>query len=115
MATPKNVCLKVVILGDSSVGKTSLMNQYVTKKFSNDYQATMGADFLMKEIVINDRVVTMQVFSFSFLFFYRPSKLLYMRVVYVCKIIIYRFGIQLDKNDSSHFVCHIFGAPIVVF
>lgn len=28
----------------SSVGKTSLMNQYVNKRFSNQYKATIGAD-----------------------------------------------------------------------
>ena len=44
-----------------SVGKTSLMNQYVNKRFSNQYKATIGADFLTKEVVVDDRVVTMQV------------------------------------------------------
>ena len=44
-----------------SVGKTSLMNQYVTKKFSSQYKATIGADFLTKEVVVDDRLVTMQV------------------------------------------------------
>lgn len=61
MATRKKVLLKVIILGDSSVGKTSLMNQYVNKRFSNQYKATIGADFLTKEVVVDDRVVTMQV------------------------------------------------------
>ena len=42
--------LQVIILGDSGVGKTSLMNQYVNKKFSNQYKATIGADFLTKEV-----------------------------------------------------------------
>ena len=35
MSSRKKVLLKVIILGDSGVGKTSLMNQYVNKKFSN--------------------------------------------------------------------------------
>lgn len=61
MSTRKKVLLKVIILGDSSVGKTSLMNQYVNKRFSNQYKATIGADFLTKEVVVDDRVVTMQV------------------------------------------------------
>lgn len=61
MASRKKVLLKVIILGDSSVGKTSLMNQYVNKRFSNQYKATIGADFLTKEVVVDDRVVTMQV------------------------------------------------------
>lgn len=87
MATRKKVLLKVIILGESGVGKTSLMNQYVNKRFSNQYKgnfeiakqpkkvfrvetykitisffiATIGADFLTKEVVVDDRVVTMQV------------------------------------------------------
>lgn len=61
MTTRKKVLLKVIILGDSSVGKTSLMNQYVNKRFSNQYKATIGADFLTKEVIVDDRVVTMQV------------------------------------------------------
>lgn len=44
-----------------SVGKTSLMNQYVNKKFSSQYKATIGADFLTKEVQVDDRLVTMQV------------------------------------------------------
>ena len=44
-----------------SVGKTSLMNQYVNKKFTSQYKATIGADFLTKEVMVDDRLVTMQV------------------------------------------------------
>lgn len=59
----KKVLLKVIILGDSGVGKTSLMNQYVNKKFSNQYKATIGADFLTKEVLVEDRLVTMQIWD----------------------------------------------------
>lgn len=63
MATRKKVLLKVIILGESNVGKTSLMNQYVNKKFTNQYKATIGADFLTKELIVDDRVVTMQIWD----------------------------------------------------
>ena len=36
------------------------MNQYVNKKFSSQYKATIGADFLTKEVQVDDRLVTMQ-------------------------------------------------------
>ncbi|KAK9942462.1 hypothetical protein M0R45_008127 [Rubus argutus] len=49
MPSRRRTLLKVIILGDSGVGKTSLMNQYVNKKFSNQYKATIGADFLTKK------------------------------------------------------------------
>eukprot|EP00054_Salpingoeca_dolichothecata_P003329 m.26434 g.26434 ORF g.26434 m.26434 type:complete len:209 (+) comp13767_c0_seq1:48-674(+) len=63
MASRKKVLLKVIILGDSGVGKTSLMNQYVNKKFSNQYKATIGADFLTKEVTVDERLVTMQIWD----------------------------------------------------
>jgi len=63
MTSHKKVLLKVIILGDSGVGKTSLMNQYVNKKFSNQYKATIGADFLTKEVMVDDRLVTMQIWD----------------------------------------------------
>ena len=56
--------LKVILLGNSGVGKTSLMNQYVKKQFSNVYKTTLGADFLNKDIMIDDQLVTMQVWKF---------------------------------------------------
>merc|ERR1712010_95446 len=59
----KRTLLKVIILGDSGVGKTSLMHQYVSKKFSNQYKATIGADFLTKEVQVEDRLVTMQIWD----------------------------------------------------
>lgn len=62
-AQRKKVLLKVIILGDSGVGKTSLMNQYVNKKFSNQYKATIGADFLTAECMIDDKAVTLQIWD----------------------------------------------------
>ena len=43
------------------------MNQYVNKKFSNQYKATIGADFLTKEVMVEDRLVTMQVNDETFM------------------------------------------------
>merc|ERR1712121_325712 len=63
MASRKKVLLKVIILGDSGVGKTSLMNQYVNKRFTSQYKATIGADFLTKEVMVDDRLVTMQIWD----------------------------------------------------
>lgn len=53
-SSSRNVLFKVIILGDSGVGKTSLMNQYVNNKFINQYKATIGADFLTKNILSDD-------------------------------------------------------------
>ncbi|KAJ0960550.1 hypothetical protein J5N97_001589 [Dioscorea zingiberensis] len=63
MSSRRRTLLKVIVLGDSGVGKTSLMNQYVHKKFSQQYKATIGADFVTKEIQIEDRLVTLQIWD----------------------------------------------------
>lgn len=65
MASRRKLLLKIIILGDSGVGKTALMNQYVNKKFSNQYKATIGADFLTKEVMVDNRIVTLQVSGFN--------------------------------------------------
>ena len=43
------------------MGKTQLMNQFVCHKFSTQYKATIGADFLTKEVEIDGRTITVQV------------------------------------------------------
>jgi len=62
--------LKIVILGDSGVGKTSLMNRFSTGKFTGQYKATIGADFLSKDdVIVNDNflqqrhLVTLQIWD----------------------------------------------------
>ncbi|KAL7701061.1 rab7 GTP binding protein [Lotmaria passim] len=63
MSSGKRQLLKIIILGDSGVGKTSLMHQYVNHKFDSRYKATIGADFLTKDVEINGRVVTLQIWD----------------------------------------------------
>lgn len=48
------VMLKIIILGDSGVGKTSIMNRYHSNKFTGQYKATIGADFLSKQVEVAD-------------------------------------------------------------
>lgn len=43
------------------VGKTCLMNQFVSKKFTNQYKATIGADFQTKEVMVDNKLITLQV------------------------------------------------------
>jgi len=54
---------KIIIVGDSGVGKTSLMNRYVSSKFTSHYKATIGADFMPKEVVVDDMSVTLQIWD----------------------------------------------------
>lgn len=64
MAThKKKFILKIIVVGDAGVGKTSLMHQYVHRRFTNQYKATIGADLLKKDITIDDKLVTLQIWD----------------------------------------------------
>ena len=67
------------------------MNQYVNKRFSTQYKATIGADFLTKEVMIEDKLVTLQVNSSP------PLNILF--TIFINLISNHRFGIQRDKSD----------------
>jgi len=59
--------LKVIIIGDSGVGKTSLLQQFVNHRFDGNYKSTIGTDFLSKDIHLSklNRVVSLQIWDTS--------------------------------------------------
>ncbi|OAF64352.1 hypothetical protein A3Q56_07941 [Intoshia linei] len=53
----KNTCrciYKIIVVGDSGVGKTSLTNRYVYGTFPVEPEATIGVDFREKSIFIEN-------------------------------------------------------------
>ncbi|KAF9220313.1 ras-domain-containing protein [Gyrodon lividus] len=58
--------VKLVVIGASGVGKTSLRAQYISGRFSTGYRATIGADFISKTFPHPrkpDEVVTLQIWD----------------------------------------------------
>ena len=54
---------KVVVIGDSGVGKTSLIQMFEHNKFNQTFKPTIGADFSNKEMAFDDRIVTLQIWD----------------------------------------------------
>ena len=48
----ENSIFKVVLLGESGVGKTSIISRYTTDNYSDNVMSTTGATFATKKIVI---------------------------------------------------------------
>ena len=45
---------KIILIGDPAVGKTSIMSKFVTNEFQSVYSSTIGVEFKLKEIYINN-------------------------------------------------------------
>ena len=54
---------KLIVIGDSFVGKSSLILQATTKKFNYEYNATIGFDFLQFICKINNVILKMQIWD----------------------------------------------------
>ncbi len=62
--------LKILLLGDGAVGKTSLILRFIENKFKDEYSVSLGVDFLTKTINFIDeddikRVVSLQVWDIA--------------------------------------------------
>lgn len=63
MTTEDSVSVKVALIGSAMVGKTSLMVKYCKGAFSEDYIATLGVQFLEREVVIKGNKVNIVIWD----------------------------------------------------
>nr|XP_060628871.1 ras-related protein Rab-7b [Anolis sagrei ordinatus] len=63
MSSSKRVDLKIIIIGALGVGKTSLLHQYVHKKFYEDYRTTLGASILTKMVAVDHTPLKLQIWD----------------------------------------------------
>ena len=54
---------KLILIGNSGVGKTCILQRYMKHTFEESYKCTIGVDFLMKSIVINGQTVKLQLWD----------------------------------------------------
>ena len=54
MADKTAIQCKVVLIGESGVGKTSIINRYISNTFSNVLTATPGASFTSKTLFLKE-------------------------------------------------------------
>jgi len=54
---------KIIIVGDSAVGKSCLLKRAVQNKFDKNYQATIGFEFLLMHFKVNDLKIKLQIWD----------------------------------------------------
>lgn len=55
--------VKVLMVGDSGAGKTSLVSRYVDDMFNSTMVSTIGIDFKIKNIVVNNKKIKLQIWD----------------------------------------------------
>ncbi|GER42418.1 RAB GTPase homolog A1F [Striga asiatica] len=54
---------KVVLIGDSGVGKSNLLSRFTRNEFSLESKSTIGVEFATRSIRVNDKVVKAQIWD----------------------------------------------------
>jgi small GTP-binding protein len=60
--SPKYV-FKVVVVGEGGVGKTSLILRYTQDRFLGEYITTIGTNFAVKTLSVNDQQIKLQLWD----------------------------------------------------
>ena len=55
--------VKIIVIGDQSVGKTNILNRYVKGEFSEEYAITIGMDFLSCNFELDDKIFILRLWD----------------------------------------------------
>ncbi|EZG76295.1 Ras-related protein Rab, partial [Gregarina niphandrodes] len=54
---------KILLIGDSGVGKSCLLLRFADGNYTDSYISTIGVDFKIKTIMLEDKKVKLQIVS----------------------------------------------------
>ena len=56
---------KAILLGESNIGKTSVIKQYISGEFNLESQETKGAKYFETKVVLADKTITLDIWDTS--------------------------------------------------
>lgn len=54
---------KLIIIGDTNIGKSCLLQRFADDSYTNEFISTIGVDFKVKTITINDKMIKTQIWD----------------------------------------------------
>ena len=91
---------KYIIIGDSSVGKSSILLRYTEGGFREEYSATIGVEFGAKNINIKDKIYRVQIWDTAGQENFRSITRSYYKNS-VCALIVYDISSKESFNNIS--------------
>lgn len=61
----QKLAFKICVFGDGGVGKTTLIRRFLTRIFEKDIKMTIGADFSVKKVNVENKQVTLRIWDFA--------------------------------------------------
>jgi small GTP-binding protein len=58
MNKTKRITLKIIVIGEPAVGKTSLVKRFVSGQFTKDYRSSIGTNIFTKKIILEKKTET---------------------------------------------------------
>ncbi|XP_068778517.1 ras-related protein Rab-25 isoform X2 [Struthio camelus] len=74
-----NFVFKVVLIGESGVGKTNLLSRFTRNEFNHDSRTTIGVEFSTRTVLVGDAAVKAQIWDTAGLERYRAITSAYYR------------------------------------
>ena len=54
---------QLLVVGNSAVGKSSILRRFTQDKFNPNYFATVGIDFFTKDVILDDKVIHIKIWD----------------------------------------------------
>jgi Ras-related protein Rab-2A len=103
MANNYNYLLKYIIIGDPSVGKSNLLMKFANNKFTENYEATIGVEFGVKNIQIDNKIYRIQIWDTAGQENFRSITRAYYKNC-VCAMVVYDITNKASFNNVQNWL-----------
>ena len=95
--------LKIVLLGNPYVGKTTLCRKFMGQGFKTSYKPTIGVDFSFKDIQLNGEIYRLQIWDIGSQQLFKQVRRVYYRSV--CgALLLYDIGNLVSFQNLSDWI-----------
>lgn len=88
--------MKICLLGDAGVGKTSLVYRFIQNRFSTDFKSTLGVNLLKRKVELENNTVSVQIWDLGGQDAYKKLRKLYLEGSQGALVV-------FDKTDDRSF------------
>lgn len=94
---------KILILGDSGVGKSAILRQYINQTFDTSFMTTIGIDHASKVVSLHNKKVKLSIWDTAGQERFRSITKAYMRGIQ-CVILVYDVTDQISFDDIERWI-----------